>query len=389
MSSKSIMLVGASVAAFALAGCATNNDYVAGKDPYGAMTYAGAERVYGDDIRGALPAPPRQYSENGAEFELVSYAGIEGARRAHQRYSPEEAEALDGKCERFVAPSQTESLLDIANLCDVPLQTLVDYNADVTEISYASGAMLEIPGAPVSPRGSFAMIDALADLYLVGEGESLSSIAEKLNVSESSLMNLNPGLAWSTLAPGQSIKKPAAAAPAASAPSYAPAGPAQSTSAWTGYSGYGLSSSGAGGAIGGQHQPYVLRPTQGAPGGPGAGNPELTVDRAFVKPGGKVRVTAKADPGTEVTFYSGETLDRESVDKDKQRMKEVGRARANDDGEASLDVQVKPNTTAGGVIFKASPEGSNDILYSDRVGVVTVGKKPAKKDAPSEDDSDE
>jgi hypothetical protein len=42
------------------------------------------------------------------------------------------------------------------------------------------------------------------------------------------------------------------------------------------------------------------------------------------------------------------------------------------------------------VIFKAAPEGSNDIYYSDRVGVVTLGKKPAaSKDEAADSDTEE
>ncbi len=356
---RSVLLAG--LGAAALSAC-VSTDETAGRDPYAAATYTGAEQLYAADIR-AAQFPPPQRSENGAPFELVSYEGIDGARRAHQLYSLADAEALDGRCERFVEPSATETLDDIAKLCDVPLETLVAYNPDVKNISYAERVVtVEIPGGKVSPSGTFAASDALAGLYEVQEGDTLSAIAYRLNVSAASLANANPDISFTTLSPGQLLQKPAAST--APAPFAGPAG-----AAWQGYSGGrpGAPYAGAYGDV--RHAPYTLRPTLPFT-GRDKGAPEdayLVVDKPAVKAGDRVRVTARVRPGEVVTFYSGSTIDR-----DDDRMKEVARVTADERGEATASIRVKRKSDMGGVIFKAAPAGSGEALYSDRIGVINL-----------------
>jgi len=356
------------VGAAALSACATSYE-TASRDPYAATYYTGAEQLYAADIR-AAQFPPQQRSENGTPFEMASYAGINGARRAHRLYSRADAEALDGRCERFIEPAATETLIDIADLCDVPLETLVAFNPDVKNISYAERVVtVEIPGGSVAPRGTFAAAEALAGLYEVEQGDSLSSIAYRLNVSASALANANPDVSWTTLTPGQLVQKPLAAAPSP-ATAYAP----PATAAWQGYSGNAGGAAYAPGAYGDiRHAPYTLRPTRPFA-GVDSGKPygaELVVDKPAVKAGDRVRVTARALPGTNVTFYSGDAIDREVGDS-RDRMREVARARANDQGEATASIRVKRRSNMGGVIFKAVPDGSADALYSDRVGVIKL-----------------
>jgi LysM repeat protein len=360
------------IGAAALSACATTFEDVS-RDPYAATYYTGAEQLYAADIR-AAQFPPQQRSENGTPFELASYAGINGARRAHQLYSRADAEALDGRCERFVEPAATETLIDIADLCDVPLERLVAFNPDVKNISYAERVVtVEIPGGKVAPSGTFAASDALAGLYEVAQGDSLSSIAYRLNVSASALADVNPDVTWSTLTPGQLLQRPVAAvAPPAAIASPSYVSPADT--AWQGYSNAGVGASYANGAYGDvRHAPYAQRPTRPYAGG-ASGKPygaELIVDKPAVKAGDSVRVTARAKPGAEVTFYSGDALDRESGDP-RDHMREVGRARANDQGEATASIRIKRQSNMGGVIFKAVPEGSNEALYSDRIGVIKL-----------------
>ncbi len=367
------------VGAAALSACATSYE-TAGRDPYAAAYYTGAEQLYADDIR-AAQFPPQQRSENGTPFELASYEGINGARRAHELYARADAEALDGRCERFIEPAATETLIDIADLCDVPLETLVAFNPDVKNISYAERVVtVEIPGGKVSPRGTFAASDALASLYQVEDGDTLSTIAYRLNVSANALAALNPDTVWTTLTPGQLLQRPAATAASAPAATYAPA----ATAEWQGYApnrgGYGF----AGGAgRDSRHAPYTLRPTRPYA-GRDSGKPygaDLVVDKPAVRAGDRVRVTARADAGTDVTFYSGDALDRET-DGPNDRMREVGRARADANGEATASIRVKRRSNMGGVIFKAVPDGSDDAQYSDRVGVI-------KLDEPDDEEFDE
>lgn len=375
---RSVLLLGLSAAA--LSACASSYES-AGRDPYVAAHYTGAEQLYAADIR-AAQFPPQQRSENGTPFEMASYEGINGARRAHQLYSAADAEALDGRCERFVEPAATETLVQIADLCDVPLDTLVAYNPDVKNISYAERVVtIEVPGGKVNPAGTFAASEALASLYEVQEGDTLSSIAYRLNVSASSIANANPDISWTILSPGQLLQKPVAA----TAPVYAGPGPytAPAGAQWQGWTGnsLGASAGGYGGDV--LHAPYTLRPTRPFA-GRDPGTPEdanLVVDKPAVRAGDRVRVTARAKPGEEVVFYSGSAFDR-PTDSGKERMKEVARVTADENGEATASIRVKRKSDMGGVIFKAAPEGSDEALYSDRVGVV-------KLDDAEEDEIDE
>jgi hypothetical protein len=355
--------------AVVLSACTTT--YEAGRDPYAATYYTGAEQLYAADIR-AAQFPPAQNSENGTPLEFVSFEGIEGARRAHQLYTPAEAEALDGRCERFIEPAAKETLTEIAELCDVPLETLVAYNPDVKNVSYAERVVtVEIPGGKVKPSGTFAAADALAGLYEVKEGDSLDTIAYRLNVSASALANSNPDVTWTTLTPGQLLQKPVAA----TSPTYAAApysAPADAN--WQGWTGNrpGASADGASNDV--RHAPYALKPTRPFA-GRDPGVPErayLVVDKPAVRAGDRVRVTARVNPGEEVTFYSGDNA--------LAALKEVARVRADENGEATASIRVKRKSNMGGVVFKAVPD-SGAAVYSDRVGVIKLDSKPETDEA--------
>jgi hypothetical protein len=371
MTGKSIAFVIAAAAA-AAAGCATSGRQ--GGADYSAAVYTGADQVDAVDLYAVLDAPI-QASSNGAPFELVSYAGIEGARRAHMLYSKEEAEALDGRCERYVAPTAHESLLTIADLCDVNLETLVAYNPDLQSVSYAApGAVVEVPGGTLSPQGAFAMSGELAKFYAVQEGDTLTAIADRLNVSATALVNANPDLDWKSLTAGEIIRKPIAAPSAATpAPSYAPA----PSGAWQSYSGTGIGESAAAGEISAL-APYALGPVKSYARPAGVfPDDELTVDRAFVKPGDSVKVTARAAPGTDVTFYSGDAPGK---------MRKSTTARADQSGAATATITVGKGQSMGGVVFGARPKGSSETQYSKRVGVVGLDEHPP---APDEDEDKE
>ncbi len=360
MTNRLFVLASAAALALAGAGCATPAPRDAdAADPYLAALYTGAPQPDIADHYALLYAP-EQISANGEPFELVSYAGIEGARRAHERYTEEEAEALDGRCEQFVEVRATESLIDVASLCDVSLDKLVAFNPDISNVSYsASGAMIEIPGGLAAPKGSFAMTDALANLYTVEEGDSLEKIADKVGLTPAALANLNPGVFWPTISPGQPIRKQMSAPAAAGA--YAPP---PMTPKWEGYAGaQGLGGSDAASVPGiTAHAPYRLGMVKsyGKPSG-AYPEPRLIVDRKFAKPGEKVTVTAPdLAPDTEVKFYgAGSPVT----------------ARADKDGNATAKLRVGKQASPGGVVFEARPKGSDKTLYSERVGVVTLKKE--------------
>lgn len=378
MKFQSLLLTGAAGAALAVSGCATGPYQQAGNgDPYRAALYTGAPQPDAADHFAQLYAP-EQTSANGEPFELVSYAGIEGARRAHELYSKEDAEALDGRCEASVRPTGSESLVDIAELCDVPLDLLVEFNPGVADISYStSGSNVAIPGGLKAPQGVSAMSSQLVQLDAVQPGETLDKIAYRLNVSEAAIANLNPGIDWKNPVAGQSFVKPAAAAPAAASPAPSYVAPA-ATPVWEGYSGaQGISGSEAAGAIGvTAHAPYELSPVKSYGRAVGV-YPEgkLTVDRKFVKAGDSVAVTAVVSPNAEVTFYSGD---------EPGSLKKSQTVRANDKGEATASIKVKKKSNMGGVVFGAREEGSTETQFSDRVGVI----KLKEGDAPADDTQD-
>lgn len=372
MTTKTILLVCGAASALAAAGCVERQAGL--KDPYAAALYTGAPQPDRAD-HFAQAYAPQQVSKNGTPFEMVSYEGIEGARRAHARYTEEEAEALDGRCERYIEASASESLIDVANLCDVPLDMLVDYNPDISNVSYAApGAVIEIPGGSLSPKGAFAMRDALTELYVIEDGDTVEKIALKLDVSQSALAAANPGITWSNPTPGQAIVRPTTDAVAAAAYAYAPPTPAP---AWEGYAaGRGIGSSDAGRAIGTPHAPYALEPVKAYARAAGV-YPEATidVDREFVKPGENVRVTVRdLRPGEEVRIYGG---------------KRTATRRADDRGVASAEVEVRDDASIGGLIFEAKPARSGGTRYSKRVGVVTLEKTlPGDEDETAETDEE-
>lgn len=374
MKINAVMFVGGSALALALQGCASEGpvaDYGVA-DPYRATLYTGAPQPDVADQYAVAPLPSGEYSANGAPFELASYAGIEGARRAHALYTKEEAEALDGRCETSVKPISSESMIDIADLCDVSLETLVEYNPGIADISYSTdGAVVNIPGGLSSPKGLGAAADQFVLLDAVQPGDTLEKIAFRLNVSTEALANLNPGVDWTKPTPGQAFVKPASA-PAPSKPA-ASAAPAPK---WEGYSNaHGIAAGAASTGVTAL-APYELRPVKSYGRASGAyPDDRLVVDRMVVKAGDAVKVTAKATPGAEVTFYAGEEPG------DLKRSKTV---RADEAGEATASIRVKKKANMGGVVFGAREAGSSETQYSERVGVLNFGSSKSS----SSDDED-
>lgn len=371
MKSRAFFFAGASIAVILSAGCATSAPQsLAGADPYGATLYTGAPQPDAADLYSQLYAPD-QTSANGAPFELVSFAGLEGARRAHALYTDAEAEALDGRCEEKVSPLKTESLIDIAELCDVPLDMLVEYNPGVADISYStSGATVQIPGGLKAPQGVSAMSGQLLALDAVQPGDTLEKIAWRLDVSEAAIANLNPGIDWKNPVAGQTFVKPAAAAaaPAASS-SFAP--PAPQWEGWGGASGIAASDAGSVAVID-AHAPYALSPVKSYGRATGSyPQASLSVDREFVKAGGSVNVTAKATPGADVTFYSGVAPGA---------LTKSTTVRADEAGKATASIKVGKKSNMGGVVFGARAAGSDETQFSRRVGVVNL-----EEGAPAED----
>jgi hypothetical protein len=373
-----IQLAGAGLAALSV-GCASTPAEYSARNPYDATKYAGAEPLYKADQVALLEAP-RQYSSTGEPLALISYRGIQGAREAHRRYADADAEALDGRCEQFVKISSNESLIDIANLCDVSVTTLIDHNPGIVNPYFVSaGQVVEVPGGIVAAAPLTALAGPLADLYVAKPGDTLSQIAYAFNVSAAELANANPNVTWTDVTPGAKIAIPASRSVVATQSySYAPTVSRESWLGWTG--GKGVASAAADGVAdtlssGGYviaPKPYQLRPVRaGVNAGPATETVSIAIDRNVISPGDALRVTAAGlPPGEAVTIYAGERTDR---------MAPVATLYADENGVAKDDVFVPTGSqNIGGVLLSATRDDSGETLYSGRIGVIKL--KDPKKD---------
>ena len=354
------------VAAGALSACAGYPEPAA--DHYSAAYYTGATRLYEADKVAAFRASPQRDAE-GRVMPVVEYAGIEGARRAHQEFDVVNAEKLDGKCQRFVRVGTGENLIDIADLCDVAVGDLVDFNPAMSDPYLVEvGQIVEIPFVDTRNNGTLVgFADEMSDLYTVRQGDSLSEIAYRFNVSTASIANLNPNVSWSTLQEGDRLRLPTAGGPGA------PAAPAQAYAPAAGWEGYDATGVGVGEDISPLRQevvsvmPYNLGPVQ-AEAAFNARDPEpgIALSRRVAKPGQSVQVKVTSKPNADVTIYRGDNV---------QEMEAVGTVRTDDEGRAETSVRIRPSRdNAGGVVFKAEPEGG-EAIYSERVGVIKL-KEP-------------
>ena len=140
------------------------------------------------------------------------------------------------------------------------------------------------------------------------------------------------------------------------------------------HAGKGAAIGAAGGTVAGggratPHAPYQLTPVKAYARAAGVyPDDRLEVDREFVKAGGKVEVTARAEPGASVTFYSGESPGAMTKSKT---------VRADENGRATAVISVKKKSNMGGVVFGARQQGSSETQYSERVGVIQLEENGA------------
>ena len=201
----------------ALGGCATEVAQQPYHDAYAASEYAGTRHLYKHDRVAPLTPPMQFVGEYDQPLEARSYAGIEGAKRAHDIYPTEIAEKLDGQCgPQEKISSGIASLAEVADYCDVSLAKLVAHNPRLNNVfGLGDGLMVKIPGAAgIETGGGLAsMTGAAATLYTVDEEQTLSDVAYKLNVSTASLIQLNPKAKWGGLKAGDVLRTPAVSAP--------------------------------------------------------------------------------------------------------------------------------------------------------------------------------
>ncbi len=392
----------AGVALFAaLGGCASQQ---LGLDPYRAAEYAGAEhKLYRTDGLANLSRSAQTDPETGEIIEATLYRGVEGARKAHTLYSVQVAEQLDGDCEPFVRTAQNETLLDIADYCDVPMATLVGYNPDIENpYNMEAGWLVGVPTNAVGGEGIAGPAAARAELvglYTLRPGETLNDVAVRFNISTSQLVGMNPQVTWGELQAGERLRLPnvgineRGAAPAEPAPqriaqqSTAPRYGARAYAVqeerratpggWTGYDGYDgvVEDPGYTDEEVASLMPYRLGPIDARdPARAAREAAVVSVDKAAVRAGGSVAVSLVGVPaGTSVTFYRGKSPTTMTV----------ARTVTADADNVARYVYRVPTATSdfGGYLFSAVRADNGATYYSRRVAVMKISRPDTLADA--------
>ncbi len=138
--------------------------------------------------------------------------GIEAARDAHRRYSDYRAEQLDGNCERRVTIRYGETISDLAEFCDVSVDSILYANprtGNTRNISVGDQFYIPAEHADIyqddrgySRRNSTSYRDSNShyerddrgsdrDYHIVRGGDTLADIAARYDVSLADVVSLN------------------------------------------------------------------------------------------------------------------------------------------------------------------------------------------------------
>ncbi len=378
--SKITMALGAASALALAAGCTTANyaddDYSA---PHYASNDGGRDRTRADRLyrngyfRDTRPETAQVYAALSQPMDPRSFAqfdGIAGARLAHEIYPEAQAERLDGACERFVRIAQGEDLYDIAQYCDVSVALISDLNPSYRNARHARpGDLIEVPQVYNAERAAFMAGFATnsivaASAYVVQPGDTLNDIAAKHLTSAAAVATLNQTVNWNYLQVGETIWIPAAvSSPGAVVVTPPPYLAPPKPGAVSGSLPYNYGHTGSGGSGSGYDvtgiMPYQLTPAQKA-NEQNAPRGLLTISARTVNPGEEVTVY-----GQDLPAYSDVSIYRGPNGRELTLVKRV-RTDANGRFEEPFGVSDK----AGGIIFQATVDGSDERLQSPRVGVV-------------------
>lgn len=334
-----------------------------------ASGYTSADRLFAsgriDDLRPDSPITGERLEPS----MLAAYEGLDGARLAHRIFGQARAEKLDGACEQYVKIVQGETLYDIAQYCDVPVELIVSANPVIRNPRHVeAGDIIEVPqlfNAERHALGGAGSVSGVqyASFYVVQKGDTLTNIAARHLISPAALANLNPGADWARLPVGYTLKLPAVAAIAApSSPSEAaPVVPPAVASA---YGAAAVSSSDGDDYVPPAEvtamMPYASSPAHAAPEQPVAKSLALAVDRTIVKPGGSVTLSAVGLPANKtVSIYRGAHGGA---------LQYVMTVKTDAKGGFSESVAVT-GSDPGGVIFRAMIDETGEQLQSPRVGI--------------------
>ncbi|MEM9706988.1 MAG: LysM peptidoglycan-binding domain-containing protein [Pseudomonadota bacterium] len=363
--------------AFAFLGaCATSGGSV-----YSDARYAPGDRLYRKNNVEALY--PRNISPSQSKrLELASFQGIEGARLAHRLYPGERAEALDGACEPRVTAAPSESLYDIADLCDVSVLTLADFNPGVQSPSrLPTGAEIYVPhvnptrgldimeldggvarvgygvdSLPLSPLYLGGGVSLGDGAHVISAGDTLTALAVKYDVSVQSLVAANPSLDWVRMPVGEEVRLPASANAGAKTANAVSSAESDSLDTEDYAPGYIRARDVYGdGPVTPAIAPSVAKTRVFSP------SSALDLSTDSVRPRGSVTISADGFPKNAlVSIYRGPN---------RSDMRFVGDVQT--DGSGSLRTSVSVGSgNAGGVIFLAALDGVK--VYSPRVAIETI-----------------
>lgn len=333
--------------AVAIAGaCATDGADYADEDGNGTGSeyalFAPGDRVFRHNNIEKIYARDLTIEES-RKREIADYKGIEGARLAHRLYKGDRAETLDGDCESEIVVGANETLWEIADLCDVSIFILSDFNTTDEKLrNVVEGQLLKIPHATainVPSSGQIFSTSANGNLsaqaiplnpfltppsvYHAQSGDTLSGIARRHNASAAAIANLNPDVDWTKLQIGAPLKLPALRIDAADKKP----------------------------SVSGSHSI-------------GERSKILEIDKLAAKPGETIQLAAQGLPPFEtVSIYGGEN---------RRSLQLIGEFTTNELGELYADTKIKSKADLGGVIFAAGVDG--DYLYSPRVSILKLKK---------------
>ncbi len=148
--------------------------------------------------------------EDRTGYHASGSSGIEAARDAHRRYSDYRAEQFDGDCERRVTIRYGETLSDLAEYCDVSVDSILYANPGTGNTRNISvGDQFYIPAEHAEiykddrshDRRNFSNYrnsdsryersDGDRDYHIVRRGDTLADIAARYDVSLADVVSLN------------------------------------------------------------------------------------------------------------------------------------------------------------------------------------------------------
>ena len=238
---KLLSTAGLLSAASLLSACAVSAQDGYYDEPYGYNGYGYDDDYYAYD----------RYDRGDTLYleDVSSRSGIDNARYVHRTSSEAYAERVDGHCERVVSVRSGDTLSDIAEFCDVPVRALMEANNLYSPHRLEVGQRLRVPAVKGHVYDGVAFTEPRRDhrkaraqtvrydrddhykdryddrhderherrrplpredvaFYRVRGGEEIDDIAHRFDVSERTIIALNPVLMKRDVMDGERIALP-------------------------------------------------------------------------------------------------------------------------------------------------------------------------------------